>query len=386
LDGGTKRNRTGSVTRQKTGLVWDRRYLENNTGMALVSAKVAIESIWEPQPHVARPTLVGRAHRLIERSGLLAHLDRINARPATLDEVTRVHTQQHVDQLRRVCAKGGGEVGDFAPASPETYDVAMLAAGGALAAVDAVLGGQVRNAYALLRPPGHHATPGEAMGFCFLNNVAIAARYAQDRHGLRKVAILDWDVHHGNGTQAVFYDDPSVLFISLHQDNWYPLHSGRVDETGTAAGVGYTMNVPLPAGTGNQGYMATVDRIVVPAIRKFAPDLVLVSAGHDPSAVDPLARMAMSADGLRRMAARVAGLADEVCGGRLIALHEGGYSEGYAPVCTWAVVEGLSDVRTEHEDPYESWFSEVSASREVGPAGAVIDQVVAQHGAQWGLV
>jgi acetoin utilization deacetylase AcuC-like enzyme len=374
------------VTRRKTGLVWDGRYLEHDTGMALVSAKVAIDSIWEPQPHVARPTLVGRARRLIERSGLLAHLDQINARAATLDEVTRVHTHQYVEHLRRVCDQGGGEVGDFAPASPETYDVALLAAGGALAAVDTVLGGRVRNAYALLRPPGHHATPGEAMGFCFLNNVAIAARYAQDRHGLGKVAILDWDVHHGNGTQAMFFDDPSVLFISLHQENWYPLHSGRVEETGTAAGAGYTMNVPLPAGTGNQGYMAAVDRIVVPAIRQFAPDLVFVSAGQDPSAVDTLARMAMSADGFRRMAARVADLAVEICNGRVVALHEGGYSEGYAPVCTWAVVEGLSGVRTGHEDPYESWFSEVNASREIGPATAAIDQVVAQHGAQWGLV
>jgi acetoin utilization deacetylase AcuC-like enzyme len=381
-----KRNGKGSVTPQKTGLVWDGRYLEHDTGMALVSAKVAIDSIWEPQQHVARPTLVGRARRLIERSGLLAQLEQIDARAATLDEVTRVHTHEHVEHLNRVCSQGGGEAGDFAPASPETYDVALLAAGGALAAVDAVVGGRVRNAYALLRPPGHHATPGEAMGFCFLNNAAIAARYAQDRHGFGKVAILDWDVHHGNGTQAVFFDDPSVLFISLHQDNWYPLNSGRIEETGTAPGAGYTMNVPLPAGTGNQGYIAAVDRIVVPAIRRFAPDLVIVSAGQDPSAVDPLARMAMSADGFRRMAARVADLADDICSGRLVALHEGGYSEGYAPVCTWAVVEGLSGVRTGYEDPYESWFSEVDANREVGVATAAIDQVVAQHGAQWGLV
>jgi acetoin utilization deacetylase AcuC-like enzyme len=369
----------------KTGLVWDGRYLEHDAGMALVSAKVAIDSIWEPQAHVARPTLVGRARRLLERSGLLAHLTQIDARVATIDEVTRVHTHQHVKHLRQICDQGGGEVGDFAPASPDTYDVALLAAGGALAAVDAVLGGRVRNAYALLRPPGHHAMPDEAMGFCFLNNVAIAARYAQDRHDLGKVAILDWDVHHGNGTQAMFSDDSSVLFISLHQDNWYPLNSGGVDETGTGAGTGFTINVPLPAGTGNEGYMAALERVVVPAIRHFAPDLILVSAGQDPSAVDPLARMAMSADGFRRMAARVAELAEQVCGGRLVALHEGGYSEGYAPVCTWAVIEGLSGVRTGHEDPYVSWLSEVDANQEIGPAAAVIDRVVERHGDQWRL-
>ena len=370
---------------QKTGLVWDERYLEHDTGMALVSAKVAIDSIWEPQPHVARPTLVGRSRRLLERSGLLAHLDQIEARAATIDEVTRVHTHEHVERLRRVCQQGGGEAGDFAPASSETYNIALLAAGGALAAVDAIVARQVRNAYALLRPPGHHASPDQAMGFCFLNNVAIAARYAQDRHGMGRIAILDWDVHHGNGTQAVFYDDPSVLFISLHQDNWYPLNSGRVDELGTGAGSGFTINVPLPAGTGNEGYMSAVDRVVVPAIRRFAPDLILVSAGQDPSAVDPLARMAMSADGFRRMASRVADLADELCGSRLAALHEGGYSEGYAPVCTWAVVEGLCDIRTGHEDPYASWLGEVDPNREIGRAAAAINRVVERHGEQWSL-
>jgi acetoin utilization deacetylase AcuC-like enzyme len=377
--------RKGSVMARKTGVVWDERFLDHDTGMALVSAKVPIDSIWEPQRHVARPTLVGRAWRLLERSGLLSHLDEIEARAATIDEVRRVHTITHIESLRRICQHGGGEAGDFAPASPETYGVALLASGGALAAVDAIAAGRVRNAYALLRPPGHHATPEQAMGFCFLNNIAIAARYAQDRHGFAKVAILDWDVHHGNGTQAVFGEDPSILFISLHQDNWYPLNSGRVDEVGTGKGTGYTINVPLPAGTGNEGYLSAIDRLVVPAIRRFAPDLMLVSAGQDPNALDPLARMAMSAAGFRRMAARVAELADELCGGRLAALQEGGYSEGYAPVCTWAVVEGLSGIRTGHEDPYASWLDEVDASREIGPAAAAIDRVVERHGAQWGL-
>jgi acetoin utilization deacetylase AcuC-like enzyme len=375
----------GSVTRQKMGLVWDARYLDHDTGMALVSAKVPTDSIWEPQRHVARPSLVGRAQRLLERSGLLAHLEQIASRAATLDEVTRVHTQEHLERLRRICEQGGGEAGDFAPASPETYSVALLAAGGALAAVDAIAAGRIRNAYALLRPPGHHATPDQAMGFCFLNNVAIAARYAQDRLGFARVAILDWDVHHGNGTQAVFYDDPSVLFISLHQDNWYPLNSGRVEDVGTGVGTGFTINVPLPAGTGNAGYMCAVDRVVAPALHRFAPELILVSAGQDSSAVDPLARMAMSADGFRHMAARVAGLAADLCGGRLAALHEGGYSEGYAPVCTWAVVEGLCGVRTGHEDPYASWLGEVDANREIGPAAAAIDRVVERHDTQWGL-
>lgn len=368
-----------------TGLVYDSRFLEHDTGLAMVSATVSPDSVWEPQPHAASPHLVGRAYRLLQRTGVAAHLVEIPARRATLDEVCRVHTREHVDHIRRVSLNGGGEAGEYAPASPETYEVALLAAGGALAAVDAVIVGRTRNVYALLRPPGHHATPDRAMGFCFFNNVAIAARYAQDRHGLSRVAILDWDVHHGNGTQAAFYDDPSVLFISIHQEDWYPAGSGTVEQVGEGAGQGFTINIPLPPGTGNAGYLAALDRVVLPAIRRFGPELILISAGQDASGVDPLARMAVSSDGFRQMAARLAALADEVCDGRLVACHEGGYSQGYAPVCTWAVVEGLSGVRTGHEDPYQSWLGTMPCGVEVGPAAVAIDRVVAQHGARWEL-
>jgi acetoin utilization deacetylase AcuC-like enzyme len=225
-----------------------------------------------------------------------------------------------------------------------------------------------------------------AMGFCFLNNVAIAARYGQRRYQLRKIAILDWDVHHGNGTQSAFYSDPSVLFISLHQENWYPAGWGAIDQIGEGEGEGYTINIPLPPGTGNAGYLAAVDRIVLPAIRHFEPELILISAGQDANAVDPLARMLVSADGFREMATRIAELADEVCGGRLVAVHEGGYSEGYAPICTWAVVEGLSGIRTGFEDPYRDWLGEIDAAKQVGTAAASLDQVIHQHGARWGLV
>jgi acetoin utilization deacetylase AcuC-like enzyme len=223
------------------------------------------------------------------------------------------------------------------------------------------------------------------MGFCFLNNVAIAARYARDRHGLARVAILDWDVHHGNGTQAIFDDDPTVLFVSLHQEDWYPTGSGAVDQVGAGAGEGFTINLPLPAGTGDAGYLAALDRVVLPALRRFAPELILVSAGQDPSALDPLARMAVSAAGFRELATRLAALADELCGGRLVACHEGGYSQGYAPVCTWAVIEGLSGRRTGHEDPYDAWLGGMPCTVDPGPATAAIDRVVAHHAARWDL-
>lgn len=362
-----------------TGLLWDSRFMDHNTGLAMVSATVPADSVWEPQPHVASPHLVGRSYRLLDRTGLLAQLLSLSPRQATLDELGRVHTAQHIEHVRAVCLSGGGECGELAPASPETYDVALLAAGGAVVAVDAVMSGRARNVYALLRPPGHHATPDRAMGFCYFNNVAIAARYAQDRYDVAKVAIVDWDVHHGNGSQAVFFDDPSVLFISLHQDNWYPADSGHVVETGAGPGVGYTINIPLPPGTGNAGYLAALDRVVGPALRRFGPDLIVVSAGQDASGVDPLARMAVSAGGFRAMAERMVAIAGEICDGRLIACHEGGYSQGYAPVCTWAVVEGLSGIRTGYEDPYSDWLDGIPAATEPGAATAVIDAVAERH-------
>jgi acetoin utilization deacetylase AcuC-like enzyme len=371
---------------EATGLVYDRRFTDHDTGLALVSAPVPADSVWDPQPHAASPLLVSRVYDLLGRTGVLDQLTEIPAAPAKVSDIERVHTPEHVQHIRRISEAGGGEAGAYAPASRETYDVALLAAGGAMTAVNAVLAGEVRNVYALVRPPGHHSTPDQAMGFCYFNNVAIAARHAQERHGLQRIAILDWDVHHGNGTQAAFVDDPSVLFISLHQEDWYPTGEGLVEHTGEGDGRGYTINVPLPPGTGNAGYLEAIDRVVIPAIRRFAPDLILVSAGQDPSGVDPLARMAMSADGFRSMAAKLAALADEVCAGRLVACHEGGYSQGYAPVCTWAVVEGISGLRTPHEDPYDAWLGGMPCATDAGPARAAIDRVVAQHGEQWGLV
>lgn len=373
------------VALKPTGLVFDHRFMEHNTGLAVVSATVPADSIWEPQQHAASPQLVGRTHRLLARSGVLEQLVEIPARQATVEQVGWVHTAGHIAHIRDVSLNGGGEAGAFAPASPETYDVALLAVGGGFAAIDAVVEGKVRNAYALLRPPGHHSTPDEAMGFCFFNNIAVAARYAQKVHALAKVAIVDWDVHHGNGTQAAFYDDPSVLFISLHQDDWYPAASGTVGQTGEGAGEGYTINVPLPAGTGNAGFLSAFDRVVLPAIRAFGPDIILVSAGQDPSGVDPLARMSCSSNGFRQFGQRVAELADEVCGGRLVAFHEGGYSQGYAPICTWAAIEGMSGIRTGHEDPYEGWLGGNAPGLEIGPAGPFIDAAVAQHRDRWGL-
>ena len=242
-----------------TGIVWDSRFLDHDTGLAMSSVTVPADSVWEPQPHAASPQLVARAHRLLGRTGVLAHLTEIAPRQATVAEIERVHTPEHVRHVRDVSLAGGGEAGEFAPASPATYEVARLAAGGALAAVDAVMTGSLRNVYALLRPPGHHATPDRAMGFCYFNNVAVAARHAQEAHGAQRVAIVDWDVHHGNGTQALVEHEPDIHFVSMHQWPWYP-GTGAAEDRGPHGSV---WNVPMPAALPAERYVDALTRQIV---------------------------------------------------------------------------------------------------------------------------
>jgi acetoin utilization deacetylase AcuC-like enzyme len=255
-----------------------------------------------------------------------------------------VHSEDHVQHMRAVCS--GDDIvwaGPEARASRRSWDASLHAVGGMLQAVDLLLANEMSNAYLLMRPPGHHASAERAMGFCLFNAVAVAARYAQAKD-VGRVAIVDWDVHHGNGTQDIFYADGSILFISLHQDGLYPAGSGSLAEIGTGEGEGFTVNVPLPAGTGDPGYVCAFDVVVEPVIRNFEPDLVLVSAGQDPAASDPLGRMSVTTEGFRAIAARVKKLADEVCGGRILAYQEGGYSVEHKPFCTLAIIEALADL------------------------------------------
>ena len=245
----------------------------------------------------------------------------------------------------------GGVVGEECHVAPHGVEIILKSVSGALVCVDEVLSGRATNAYALIRPPGHHAEQDKAMGFCFFNNIAIAARYAQIKYGVEKVAIVDYDVHHGNGTQAIFYDDPSVLFISLHQHSNYPLGTGLVTERGVAAGLGYNINVPLPPGSGRGAYAAAMEEVVVPALEAFGPDLILVSSGFDASYLDPLSSMMASSEDYRSITSKLVALAAAHCRGRLIYLHEGGYSEAYVPYCGLAVMEALSGIESGVKDP-----------------------------------
>lgn len=327
-----------------TGYVWHELYGWHDTSShaGLLPPSLTMQ----PYHHFESPESKQRFHSLVEVSGLAEHLVRIPATPATDEDILRVHTTQHVQRIKDESASlRGGDAGDgTSPFGPQGFDIAAMAAGGSIAALSAVLNGQVQNAYALVRPPGHHARPETGMGFCIFANAAIAIKRAQVSHPDLRVATVDWDVHHGNGTQAVFYADPTVLTISLHQDDLFPRNSGRIEERGEGPGLGYAINVPLPAGTGNGGYEYAFQQVVIPALQKFRPDVIVVPSGFDASCFDPLGRMSVTASGFRRLTRMLMDVADEVCAGRIMMTHEGGYSATYVPLCGVSVLSEMSGV------------------------------------------
>jgi acetoin utilization deacetylase AcuC-like enzyme len=301
---------------------------------------------WLEVPHSERPERLTRTYQLLERSGVLDALARVPAREATIPELELVHSSRLIEAVQAASARGGLEwVGPEARTSAGTWKAALLAVGGLLEAVDRVAAGALDNAFVCCRPPGHHASADRAMGFCLFNAVAVAARHLRGR-----VAIVDWDVHHGNGTQEIFYEDPSVLFVSLHQDDLYPKGSGTLEQRGDGSNV----NIPLPAGTGDVGYRCAFERVVAPTLRRFRPTFILVSAGQDAAASDTHGRMSVTTEGFRAMARETKLLAEELCGGRVVAFLEGGYSLDHLPLCTLAVIEALGGLTPSWDrDPLE---------------------------------
>ena len=332
-----------------TGLVWHELMMWHDTGTAawVVPPGLTVE----PFRHIESVDGKRRIRNLLEVSGLIDHLVHLKPRMATQDEILRLHTPEYVTRIQRMSSESGGDAGELTPFGPGSYEIALLAAGGCMTAVDAVLDGRVDNAYALVRPPGHHAERDQGRGFCIFANTALAALHAREARGLSRVAVVDWDVHHGNGTEHAFYTDPNVLTISIHQDNNFPPSSGSIENTGAGAGEGYNINIPLPAGSGVGAYTATFDQVVAPALRAFRPELILIASGLDASAMDPLASMMMTSDGYRELTRTMLALARVLCGGRLVACHEGGYSPAYVPYCGLAIMEELAGVRTAVEDP-----------------------------------
>jgi len=301
--------------------------------------------------NVAQAALTAQAHELVERSALSGSLERIALAPAPEEALLAVHSEEYLLRLRDACA-GGPWDGAYAPVTPGTWEAARRTVGGVLAAVGAVLDGRLERALVHARPAGHHAERDRAIASTYLNNLACGAEHARSR-GAERVAIVDWDVHVGNGAERIFWDRDDVLAISLHQQDWYPAHAGALRATGGARAVECTVNVPLPPATTDAGYLLAFDEIVAPIVRGFAPDLILVAAGQDASVFDPTGRMMVSAAGFRALAERASRLADEFTGGRLVVSTEGGYSPVYNPFCLLAVLEGLAGESSGIADPWQ---------------------------------
>jgi acetoin utilization deacetylase AcuC-like enzyme len=361
-----------------TGFVWHERYAWHDArGLLDMFDRSAL---FEPEPSLENGTTKRRLRNLVDASGLLDRLIEIEPRPATEGELARVHGREYTDRIRSASCGLGGDAGGSTPFGRWTYEIATLAAGGCLAAVDAVIEGRVQNAYALVRPPGHHAGPRGGYGYCVFNNIAVAAHHLRQTHDLERVAIVDWDVHHGNGTQETFWSDPTVLVVSVHQEDLFPPASGLVGDVGEGDGAGANINIPLPAGAGRAAYLDVLDRVVVPALERFAPEFILVACGFDAAMLDPLGRMNLTSECFAMMTARMAATAASLCQSRLVLCHEGGYSSSYVPYCGLAAIESLAGVRTDVIDP---WLTDARQVRELplrAHERAAIDQAITHAG------
>lgn len=338
----------------KTGFVWDEQYMWHDTG-SHAGIMPPGKSV-QPGVHFENPETKRRFKNLLEVSGLYKKLILIEPRYATEKELLRVHTYEYVKEIKRLSDSTGGDAGLYTPFGPGSYEIAKLSAGGVITAVDSVLSGEVDNVYALVRPPGHHAKADQGIGFCIFANAAIAGLHALEAHHLDRVAYVDWDVHHGNGTEQIFWSDSRALTISIHQDRSFPHDTGFIEDIGEGEGKGYNINIPLPAGSGVGAYKAAFDRVVIPALRAFNPDLIIVPSGFDAGAHDPLGRNQMDSNGYRSLTKKLMGIAEKTCSGRIVMCHEGGYDPNTAPFYGLAVMEALSDIKTDIEDPFQPIF------------------------------
>jgi acetoin utilization deacetylase AcuC-like enzyme len=280
--------------------------------------------------------------RVLEAHKMLPRLTPVEPEPVSRERLERVHAPRYIEQVQRVAQGGGGHLDMDTYVRPASYDAALMSAGGVVEATRAVLDGEIDNAFGLVRPPGHHAVRSRGMGFCLFNNVAVAARYALAERDIDRVLIVDFDVHHGNGTQDEFESDPAVMYISTHQYPHYP-GTGHWRETGTGAGEGSIVNVPLPGGVGDDGFRRIFDEVVGPAAWRFQPELILVSAGYDAHWDDPLAYLQISVSGYTAIARALWRLAAELCDGRLVFTLEGGYhleALSYGVLNTFGVLIG----------------------------------------------
>jgi acetoin utilization deacetylase AcuC-like enzyme len=291
-----------------TGFICHPDYLEHDTGPGHVESPERLRAI------LARLRESGLADRLVE----------LTARPAAVEDILRVHIEKYIDVVRGVAARGGGPLDPDTMVCDQSYDIALLAAGGVMAACDAVMDGTVENAFCAVRPPGHHALSFKAMGFCIFNNVAVAAKYLQAHHEIGRVAIVDWDVHHGNGTQDTFYDDTTVFYASIHQSPHFP-GSGHDWEIGKDDAEGTVLNVPVRPGTTNDEFVGALSSTILPAVKEFNPDFLILSAGFDACEEDMLSSQHVTTQGYADMTKMAMDCARECCKSRLVSVLEGGY-------------------------------------------------------------
>ena len=332
------------MTTPTTGLLYDDRFLEHD-----------------------EPTHPENARRLkaiagvLDRSGIRAELNMLPLREAGDREILAVHRPRLLEALQMLSYEGGGWLNPDTYVTPDSWRVAALGAGAAICATEAVVRGDVANAFALIRPPGHHATPSLSMGFCLVNNIAVAAQYALDQLGIGRLAIVDWDTHHGNGTQDIFYEDGRLLYCSSHT---WPLFPGTGDlrEMGAADGLGTTLNVPMPYYGGDADFERVYDTIIIPAVERFRPELIMVSAGYDSHWADPIGPMSLSVAGYAAIAQKVYNLAAEVCSGRLVCVLEGGYdlrALAAGVLATLRVLQGRPDLVEDPLGPHPAPKTEI---------------------------
>jgi len=325
----------------KTGVVYHEDYLKHETG-----------------EHPERKERLIAIMKLLEETGALKELMCIAPKKATTGQIEYVHDNSYVEEVRMRCQSGGGMLDPDTILSQDSYEVALLASGGVISAVDAVTD-NLDSVFALVRPPGHHAEVSHGMGFCIFNNVAIAARHAQKQHKLKKILIVDWDVHHGNGTQNIFYDDASVLYFSVHQSPFYP-GTGGIDEIGADDGKGFTVNVPLPRGTPNAGCAYVFNEILIPIALEFRPELILISAGQDAHFADPIGGMELTANGFGYLASIVKSIANSTCEGRIVAALEGGYDLTALPYSVLSILNSFGDSGMDIKEPMTAPKDELS--------------------------
>jgi len=319
---------TPTVIRQ-TGIIKDERFLLHGTG----------------EGHPEQPERLSAVYGMLDGDELKDHLVTVPSRPAEEDEIRMIHSRAYLKQVAATAKSREGSLAQDTLTSDGSYAAARLAAGGLFELIQRVAEGEIQNGFALVRPPGHHAERNRAMGYCLFNNIALGAVFAQRKLGLERVLIVDWDVHHGNGTQHAFEEDPSVLFFSIHQFPHYP-GTGLFTETGIGVGEGYTVNIPLSKGYGHAEYLVLFDRVLRPLAIEFNPDLILVSAGFDTHPSDPLGGMCVTGDGFSGMTRQLMEIADTVCHGRLVLALEGGYDTAVLGDCVRAVLREMTGLST----------------------------------------